>query len=228
METRLYLPPGVTKVITRDRDNFIDLIDETTVLKYPCIPDNTEGLQIEAKLFEAIGSHPRIVACNGLTEHGLILQYAPNGNLKEYIACNPTISLNQRLRWCRQAAEAVDYIHQKNVIHCDISLRNILLDDNLDLLLSDFQAMLKGVDGETLLDGLSRECSKSFAPRPHGDYADRKTDLFALGSAIYFIIMGREIFPELDSLEEDEDDEIVARLENGQFPTDSHACSAIT
>jgi hypothetical protein len=32
---------------------------------------------------------------------------------------------------------------------------------------------------------------------------DAKTDIFALGSAIYFIITGHEVFPKLDSVEED-------------------------
>lgn len=86
--------------------------------------------------------------------------------------------------------------------------------------------MLKSANGETLLDGLSRECSKSYMPRCHGDYACVKTDLFALGSAIYFIMTGHEVFPELDSLEDDE--EISLRFQNGVFPIDSHCCSHIT
>ena len=63
---------------------------------------------------------------------------------------------------------------------------------------------MKSANGEILVDGLSRECSKSYMPRCHGGYAYIKTDLFALGSAIYFI-MGHEVFPELDSLEDDEE-----------------------
>jgi serine/threonine protein kinase len=89
-----------------------------------------------------------------------------------------------------QAAKAVKYIHRKHVIYCDINLRNLLLNENLDLLLADFQGMLKLNDGRTLLDGLSREYSKSFLPWAHGEHADIKTDFFALGSAVYFIITG--------------------------------------
>lgn len=57
--------------------------------------------------------------------------------------------------------------------------------------------MLKSPHGETLLDGLSRECTKSFMSRSHGDFADVKTDIFALGSAIYFIMLGHEVFRNL-------------------------------
>lgn len=124
--------------------------------------------------------------------------------------------------WYRQAAEAVSYIYRRNVIHYNINLRNFLLNRNLDLLLADFQGMLKSVNSKTLLDGLSREYSKSYLPRVHGDYACVKTDLSALGSAIYFIITRHEIFPELNSL--DDDEEILSRFQNRLFLTDNHAC----
>ena len=85
--------------------------------------------------------------------------------------------------------------------------------------------MYKSCNGNVLLDGLSRECTKSFLPRIHGDYADGKTDLFALGSAIYFIMIGHEVFPDLDS---DKDEEIERRFRNGQFPVDPQVCGTIT
>ena len=120
----------------------------------------------------------------------------------------------------------MEYSHKKRVIYCDINLCNLLLNENLDLKLADFQGMYKSGDGNVLLDGLSRECTKSFLLRIHGDYADVKTDLFALGSAIYFIMMGHEIFPDLDSNKDDE--EIERRFRNGQFPVDLQVCGTIT
>ncbi|KAJ6016303.1 hypothetical protein N7540_010894 [Penicillium herquei] len=226
VEVRRYFPPGVSEIIGRGGECFIGAIDDSTVLKYPCIPGNNESVHIEAQLLEVLRSHPRIITSKGITEHGLMIQRASNGSLSEYMAAQSFISSDQRLLWCKEAAEAVSYIHGKNVIHCDINLRNLLVDKNLDLLLADFQGMLKSDDGKTLLDGLSRECSKSNMPRCHGDDAGVKTDLFALGSAIYFIMTGHEVFPELDSWEDDE--EILSRFQYGQFPVDKHVCCQIT
>lgn len=226
IEVHRCYPDGVKRIIGRGGDSYIGMIDETTVLKYPCIPNMTSNLRLENQLLKILGSHPRIIGSRGLTDDGLRLEYAVNGDLNAYITANPATSLKQRLRWCRQAAEAVEHIHQKRVIHCDINLRNLLLDKTLDLKLADFQGMHKSCDGNVLLDGLSRECTKSFLPRVHGDYADVKTDLFALGSAIYFIMMGQEIFPDLDSNTDDE--EIERRFRDGEFPVDSQLCDAIT
>lgn len=221
-----YYPPGVSEIIGRGGESFIGVLDESTVLKYPCIPGNDESIKTEARLLKVVGSHPRIIAFGGITEHGLVLQRALNGNLKDYMVTQPDISIDRKLQWCKQAAEAVSFVHGKDVIHCDINLRNLLLDQNLDLLLADFQGMLKSIDGKVILDGFSRECSKSYMPRPHGDYACVATDIFALGSAIYFIMMGHEVFPDLDDHEDDE--QILSRFQNGIFPNDNHACYEIT
>lgn len=146
--------------------------------------------------------------------------------MSDYITSQSFISSNRRLLWCKQAAKAVSYIHRKHIIHYNINLRNFLLNKNFDLLLADFQGILKSVNGKTLLDGLSREYSKSYLPRCHGDYACIRTDLFALSSAIYFIMTGYEDFLELDSL--DDEEEILSRFQNGLFPVDNHVCYHIT
>jgi hypothetical protein len=55
-----YLPPTVKRIIARGGDCWIGEVDDTTVLKYPQTQEKTQwGLQIEAKMFEILGSHPR-------------------------------------------------------------------------------------------------------------------------------------------------------------------------
>lgn len=226
-----YYPPGVAEIIGHSAFCYIGIIDESMIMKYPNIEGDRqrrEAIEIEAKIYEAIGNHPRIIEFKGLNEHGLLLQRARNGNLKDYITSNAVISFGQRLRWCRQAAEAIEHIHKRHVIHCDIALRNFLLDENLDLLLADFQGTLMSDDGrKVMLDGLSRGDTRSHLARV-GNGTDEKYDLFAFGSAVYFIMMGHEIFPELDSLKDEDEEELESRLEKGQFPIDNHLCSHIT
>lgn len=73
-------------------------------------------------------------------KHGLCLERAANGTNPYYLleSGNPTPSTQQRLSWCREAAEAVAHVHSKRVLHCDIQPTN-LLDIELHLKLSDFQ-----------------------------------------------------------------------------------------
>jgi serine/threonine protein kinase len=176
-------------------------------------------------MFDVLGNHPRIIQSKGLTEDGLLLEFAPNGNLHDYLSAHPETSLEQRLAWCIQATEAIDYAHSKRILHCDIRHDNFLLDANLYLKLADFQGQHFSKDGIILLDGLSLESTKAYLPRTPADHARITTDLFALGSSIYFIMMGYEVFPNLDS---SNDEEIERRFRAEEFPTDQHACSQIT
>lgn len=107
------------------------------------------------------------------------------------------------------------YIHTNNVIHCDISPRNFLLDDKLNVKLADFQGLYVDQHGETFY-GLASEDTKSSLPRSIPCGQDKKSDLFALGSAIYDMMTGHEPFPELDSYEDEE--EIEKRFRDGEFP----------
>ncbi|KAJ5175633.1 uncharacterized protein N7482_001510 [Penicillium canariense] len=223
---RHYYPPGVSEIIGHGFMVWIGVIDEFTVLKYPHVPGDLARIQTEARILDILGSHPRIIASKGLTEHGLVLQRASNGSVSDYITSQSFIPFDRKLLWCKQAAEAISYIHGKRVIHCDINLRNFLLDGDLNLLLADFQGMLKSVDGDILLDGLSSESTKASLPRASRDYADVETDIFALGSAIYFIMTGHEVFPELHNW--DDEEEIVSRFQSGHFPNENHPCSQIT
>jgi serine/threonine protein kinase len=62
------------------------------------------------------------------------------GSVKNYLAKKPIsqIPVELRLKWARQAAKAVAFIHSKGVIYCDIHTNNLLLDGELDIKLCDF------------------------------------------------------------------------------------------
>ena len=204
-------------------------MDDSTVLKYP----HERGVEIdrfqtEYQILTILDKNPRIIGLKGYTDDGLYLERAVNGDMHDFLALHPTISLQQRLTWCRQTAEAVAYTHSKRVIHCDIRPRNLLLDKNLDLKLADFQGRHLSTNGEVLLNGFSGEPSRFSCPRDPRDYADVKTDLFALGSTLYFIMMGHDVFPDLSDQDDGSDEEVQRRFRARQFPQDSHACSAIT
>lgn len=226
VEIHRYLPSGVKQIVAHGGGCWIGEVDERTVLKYPHTNEEMKRVQIEASILGILGSHPRIIQSKGLTKDGLLLEFAPNGNLHDYLATHPEVSLEQRLAWCIQTTEALAYIHSRRVLHCDIRHENLLLDANLDLKLADFQGQYFSVDGDILLDALSLESTKAYLPRKPADHASVRTDLFALGSAIYFIVKGHEVFPDLDKSKDEE--EIGRRFRESEFPTDLHACAGIT
>lgn len=53
-------------------------------------------------------------------------------------------------------------------------------------------------------------------PRDDKDSADVKTDTFALGSTIYYIVTGHRPFPQLHTI--DDEAEFLCRFREGRFP----------
>lgn len=187
-------------------------------------------LEIERKLLEIIPPHERIIALKGFTDTGIYLERATHGTVAEYVleSGKPLPSVKQRLAWYREAAEGVAWIHAQRALHCDIPPTNLLLDGDLHIKLSDFQGRHLSEDGEVLLDGWSAEPCRFSCPRNDPFDADVQTDLFALGCTIYFIIMGRAVFPVIIDGEEGWYENVRSRFLKGAFPQDRHACSSVT
>lgn len=80
----------------------------------------------------------------------LTLRNYPNGDLETYIQkphYDTRVDIGTRLRWASQAAEPVAALHIKGVIQNDVSPRNLLLDEDLNLRICDFAG--SSLPGET-------------------------------------------------------------------------------
>lgn len=237
LEFTTWYPKGIRHLISAGASNYVALYEDDLVLKYPLVPPNdngpyddkgkrfrasfrasaVRGLEVEEKILRALGEHPRIVRLHQAHEDGLLLEYVPNGTVGEYLRDTaPETSLQQRLKWARQAAEAVAYIHSRNVLHCDISVGNLLLDANLDIKLIDFQGRLLSPDGTVLRDGGAANGAMSAMPRLDEDYCDFRTDIFALGTSMFYIITGHLPFTDVNPVEDEE--EIQRRFREGELP----------
>ena len=218
-------PPEVTEPLTAGSNCYVGTVDESTVCKYPLNRDDKEAVaefNLEAKILRLIGPHKHIIGFKGQTrdgDGGILLEKAHYGSVQEYLKTHHP-DCQQLLRWCRQVTEALVDVHQYPVLHRDIAARNMLLDSQLDVKLCDFQGYLLGPNGEVLESGNSCEGIKSMMPRDSFDYAGWDTEIFALGSAFYYIMTGHEPFPDLDSRL----DELVIkeRFIRGQYPEVEH------
>ncbi|PHH85427.1 hypothetical protein CDD83_426 [Cordyceps sp. RAO-2017] len=227
-----YFPPEVQvkRVLDTGAGAWIGETDDTTVYRYPKIPgEHIERLEAERKLLEIVGAHERIIGLKGFTDTGLYLERAANGDVLQYmIVLEQPVSAKQRLTWCREAAEAVAWIHSRCVLDCDINPGNLLLDDHFHIKLADFQRKHLSEEGESLVGGWSSEPARYKYPREDIDDANTKTDMFALGSTIYFIINGHNAYPDIPEKDRNNAEKVEARFTSPQFPQDEHVCSAIT
>ena len=172
---KYYCPPDVIAPCGVGGSCYIGRLTNDIVLKYPLTKNEWPIIMAESQMYEVLGSHSRILTCFGLNEYGLKLKFAANGTVKEFIQSRPTLlSTKRKLIWCRQLAEAIVYVHSKNIIHCNISTSNVLIDDDFDVKLSDFQGRLKDpLTGSILADGLALEPVKSYLSRALGEDNER-------------------------------------------------------
>lgn len=157
----------------------------------------------ESLIYERLGQHPRLIRALDWNPETCVLtmEYMPNGTLKDFLAANnEAISTAQRIQWARDAAEGLQVVHDAKVVHCDVEPKNFLLDEDLNLKISDFSA-------SSLEGSRASACAGRRYSRPGFDFHRQQTvsdDLFGLGSTIYFFMTGQIPFEELPSNEVEE------------------------
>ncbi|KAL5351273.1 hypothetical protein ACLOAV_003125 [Pseudogymnoascus australis] len=100
------------------------------------------------------------------------------------------VALSLRLGWVEHIAEAVAFIHSKNVLHGDISCNNVFVDHSLKVKLGDFAG--SGIDEEPPLI-----CYETSHEHPSIGDTSIKSEIFALGSTFYEIMTGSKPYKEL-------------------------------
>ncbi len=136
---------------------------------------------------------PNIVQCFAVEEYKsvpfLVLEYVEGVTLTEYVE-NNRISPADSLRLVRQIATAVDEIHSKGFLHLDLKPSNVMVSADGEPKLIDF-GLAQPLDKLHRSTGLG---SPAFiAPeqsRQNIDEIGPATDIFGLGSILYYLLTG--------------------------------------
>ncbi|WEW56987.1 hypothetical protein PRK78_002446 [Emydomyces testavorans] len=142
--------------------------------------------EIERRVYQRLGKHPNIVNVTEMDQYGIYLERAFHGCLRQYFREGGTATLQEKIMWCRDTASVLDYVHQNNIRHADLSGRNLLLDSKRNILLCDFSGSF--IDGEKAT--IFAECG--FRHPDENEYAQPtiRGELHTLGSTIYEIMTG--------------------------------------
>lgn len=189
--------------------------DSTRVLKY-CFPDHEDAvrnLEQEKKILAILGHHPLITHLHSVSERGLIFQYYRHGSLRDYYKTLPALpSLNDRVLWCRQVVEGFAYVHSKNILHNDISARNVLLASDLIIKICDFGFSTLAGDRMFEIMAGTAETRYNRCRLVEGREPCVADDLFAIGSLFFEVLTGKPPYHDRDSIS------VEKRFEEGVFP----------
>jgi serine/threonine-protein kinase len=140
-------------------------------------------------------THPNIVKVTDYGEYNgtpyLVMEYLPGGTLKEL--AGRTVPYEQAVRLLTPVARALEYAHEKNLIHRDIKPGNILLTDRGQPMVSDFGiAKILGLEGGNTLTGTNVAIGtpEYMAPEQWFNQISTQSDIYSLGVVFYELVTG--------------------------------------
>ena len=146
--------------------------------------------------------HPNIVE---LLDFGSVdgmlyytMPYIKGATLRARLQAERQLPLPEALRIARDVAAALDYAHERNIVHRDVKPGNILLDGTRTLV-TDFgiaRAMTMAGGQELTDSGIALGTPEYMSPeQASGDrLLDVRTDIYALGCVVYEMIAGEAPF----------------------------------
>lgn len=194
------------KLLGGGASGIVELTDDGYAVKTPWPGkdglDSQDDVRFEARVYERIrerlGDSPRFVKIFAFDQDQLTLtmEYMANGTLRDYLRSNAEgITRRQRYLWVRAMAEGLDLLHALDIVHCDLTPHNMLLDDKLELKIADFGC--SSIDGSNSMAGTN---PRFYPPRLcYKTPVSKSDDLFALGSCIYEILTGSAPFDDIPS-----------------------------
>ena len=154
----------------------------------------------EARMAASLASHPNIVPIFDIGEghglHYLVMQYIAGEDLASLVRREGRVPPAAAANVIAQAAEALSCAESKRIVHRDLKLANMLLDEGGRVKLLDF-----GISKITdIADGLTRPGESLGTPfymspeQIRGEGCDIRSDLYSLGVVFFELLSGRRPF----------------------------------
>ncbi|KAI8875849.1 Pkinase-domain-containing protein [Backusella circina FSU 941] len=170
--------------------------------------------------------HPNIVSLYEIlsteTSIFLVSEHCPHGDLFDALTKSGRFPEVVVQRWFAQLVDAVDYCHSKGIIHRDLKLENVLLDEFDNVKICDF-GFARQTDKHQLLKTFCGSLAYS-APEviKRQNYFGPETDVWSLGVILYTLLAGELPF-------DDECESILQnRIVNIDYKIPSYFSSQVT
>ena len=126
----------------------------------------------------------------------LVMEYIQGTTLGEYIIRNGYVQEKRACAWAEQMLDILEYLHTRKtpVIYRDLKPENIIVCPDGRLKLVDFGAAFRRSFGGEKERGMAATLGYA-APEQlagQGAYADERSDIYAFGKVLYFIVTGAD------------------------------------
>ena len=123
-----------------------------------------------------------------------VMEYHSGGSLADKVKNGPLAEADA-VRYIRQAAAALDYIHARQIMHLDVKPANILLDDEDSVVLIDFGLAKQYDEAGHQTSATPVGISHGYAPMEQYRSGGVETfspvvDIYSLGATLYKLVTG--------------------------------------
>lgn len=154
----------------------------------------------EAQSAGMLSEHPGIVTIHDVAETGssggafIAMEYVEGTNLKDVMRRGEAIDLPVIADLVGQIAEALDYAHERGVVHRDVKPANVLVTRDRRVKITDFG--IARIEASNLTrDGQMLGTPNYMAPEQvKGTEVDHRADIFSLGVIIYELLTRKKPF----------------------------------
>ncbi|XP_038823086.1 MAP/microtubule affinity-regulating kinase 3-like isoform X9 [Salvelinus namaycush] len=174
--------------ILTGREVAIKIIDKTQLN-----PNSLQKLFREVRIMKIL-NHPNIVKLFEVIETErtlyLVMEYASRGEVFDYLVAHGRMKEKEARAKFRQIVSAVQYCHQKHIVHRDLKAENLLLDADMNIKIADF-----GFSNEfTMGNKLDTFCGSPPYAAPElfqgKKYDGPEVDVWSLGVILYTLVSG--------------------------------------
>jgi serine/threonine protein kinase/tetratricopeptide (TPR) repeat protein len=124
----------------------------------------------------------------------LVMDYAPNGSLRHRYPMGSVVPLDQIVSSVKQVAAALQYAHERKVIHRDVKPENMLVGRQQEVLLSDFGLATLAHSSASLTTQEVIGTLPYMAPEQIEGHPHAASDQYALGIVVYEWLCGSRPF----------------------------------
>jgi len=178
----------LAKHIPTGKEVAIKIIDKTQLN-----PGSLQKLFREVRIMKTL-DHPNIVKLYQVIETEktlyLVMEYASGGEVFDYLVLHGRMKEKEARAKFRQIVSAVQYCHQKKIIHRDLKAENLLLDSEMNIKIADFGFSNEFVPGNKL----DTFCGSPPYAAPElfqgKKYDGPEVDVWSLGVILYTLVSG--------------------------------------
>jgi serine/threonine protein kinase len=159
--------------------------------------------------------------CDGHVYLYTILEFCEGGDLHDAIDLHGEVPEELAAKYMACAIRALEHLHSKSIIHCDVKPSNFLLckDDNVKL--ADFGMSVRSTEKE-IVGGSPVYMAPEhlMAWRHHSDDFDHRVDIYSLGVVMYELLMGYLPYDVIEAPRDENGYLISSRTQGSSDPDD--------